>query len=270
MQKIEPFLKWPGGKRWLINNYSHLFPTKFRTYYEPFLGGAAVFFYLCPQSAVLSDSNAELINVYKHLKSDHHAISLSLAKLQKRHNKAIYYRLRASSPLDNLKKAIRFIYLNRTCFNGIYRVNLEGNFNVPMGSKNLIEYPSDYLCQISNILKSASIKISDFEPVIDSSSRGDFIYIDPPYTVMHNNNNFRKYNAKLFSWEDQIRLASSLERADRRGVFIMLSNADHKCLRDLYKDFGYHHTVERTSLLAASAANRVKSTELVITNYNPS
>jgi DNA adenine methylase len=265
---LDPFLKWPGGKRWLVNQYDHLFPSKYNRYLEPFLGGGAVFFYLTPAKAILSDSNRELVNAYQCIKKYPDKIERRLASLQKAHSESAYYRIRGMQPKDALERAIRFLYLNRTCFNGIYRVNLKGNFNVPIGTKDLVEYPGDYLRNIANSLRGASIKTSDFEETIDKAKVGDFVFIDPPYTVMHNNNNFVKYNAKLFSWADQVRLASAIKRAARRGAAIMISNADHRSVRQLYADFGTHNSVERASILAADSLHRRKTTELLITNYD--
>lgn len=263
----EPFLKWPGGKRWLARQIDSLLPSAYGRYLEPFLGGGAVFFHLSPRRAILSDSNKELINVYQSLKGHAEEIEERLASLQKRHSEALYYRTRAMDPIDAVGRAVRFLYLNRSCFNGIYRVNLKGEFNVPIGSKDLVEYPKDYLKGIAAILRCASIRESDFEKTIDTANAGDFIYVDPPYTVMHNNNNFLKYNSSLFSWEDQIRLAAAIKRATKRGASIMLSNADHQSVKGLYKGFGYHRSVKRASILAAEPQHRRQTTELIITNY---
>lgn len=263
----EPFLKWPGGKRWLVRQLDGLFPSAYERYLEPFLGSGAVFFHLSPRRAILSDSNKELINVYRCLKGHVEEIEEQLAYLQKRHSETLYYHIRKMEPTDVVKRAVRFLYLNRTCFNGIYRVNLKGKFNVPMGSKDLVEYPKDYLKGIAAALRYASVRESDFEKTIDAATNGDFIYIDPPYTVMHNNNNFVKYNSNLFSWDDQVRLASAIKRATDRGATIMLSNADHQSVRELYKGFGYHQSVSRASVLAAEPQHRRLTTELIVTNY---
>jgi DNA adenine methylase len=162
---------------------------------------------------------------------------------------------------------VRFLYLNRTCFNGIYRVNLRGEFNVPIGTKDRVAYPEGYLQQIATCLSHASIRVAGFEQTIDKAEANDFVFVDPPYTVMHNNNNFVKYNARLFSWADQVKLASAVKKAARRGAAVMISNADHQSVRELYRGFGTHHRVDRTSILAADLLHRRKTTELVITSY---
>lgn len=261
---IEPFLKWAGGKRWLVHNYKHLLPTKYNAYIEPFLGSGAVFFHLLPSKAILADSNAELINAYQQIQSAPDAIAKRLHLYQTLHNSEFYYKRRDTILKDPLERAIRFIYLNRTCWNGLYRVNLKGKFNVPMGTKTLVEFPRDYLEDISAYLKNTKLLVSDFEPIIEAAQDGDFVYIDPPYTVAHNTNNFIKYNAKLFSWEDQLRLYGAVKRAASRGAFIAISNANHESIKSLYADFGTHHCVERTSLLSGKPNFRIKTTELII------
>lgn len=264
---VEPFLKWPGGKRWLVRRYGHLFPTGYRRYFEPFLGGGAAFFHLAPRHALLSDTNKELINVYQALKRNSKAIDRRLWELQRGHTKELYYRIRAARPADPLERAVRFLYLNRTCFNGMYRVNLSGDFNVPIGSKNLVAYPNGYLEDVAKCLRKASIRHANFEEAIGRAEAGDFIFADPPYTVMHNNNNFLKYNSKLFSWPDQMKLASTLKKAGERGAIFMVSNADHHSVRELYAGFGNLCGVDRSSILAANALRRRRTTELLITNY---
>lgn len=264
---IEPFLKWPGGKRWLTKRHEDFFPKGYKRYLEPFLGGGAVFFHLGPAVSILSDANAELINAYKCLKRYPDVIDRRLRGLHLRHGAKLYYQIRASRPEKEITRAVRFIYLNRTCFNGIYRENLAGDFNVPMGTKNQVEYPVDYLSLIAQRLQKATLRESDFEKTIDEAERGDFVFVDPPYTVMHNSNNFVKYNASLFSWEDQVRLSASIRRAAKRGAEIMLSNADHESVRMLYCDFGYRYRVNRASVLAAESERRCKTSELLVTTF---
>jgi DNA adenine methylase len=232
------------------------------------LGGGAVFFHLSPRCAILSDTNGDLVNAYQCVKKHARTIDTRLADLHRRHSKTLYYRIRATRPTDAIEQAVRFLYLNRTCFNGIYRVNLRGDFNVPIGTKDLVAYPKNYLQEVANCLRHSSIRIADFEETIDQAMAHDFVFVDPPYTVMHNNNNFVKYNANLFSWTDQLRLASAIKRAARRGAAIMISNADHHSVRELYGDFGNHYRVNRPSVLAADTSHRRQATELLITTYD--
>jgi DNA adenine methylase len=264
---LEPFLKWAGGKRWLIHHYADFVPRRFNRYLEPFLGSGAVFFYLLPHKAILSDSNVELIDTYRTLKEAPQKIHKRLKIFQVLHCPSFYYMMRTSVPNDPIKRAARFIYLNRTCFNGLYRVNRQGMFNVPMGSKTSVEFPQGYLSAVSKALCHAVLRVSDFEDIINQAKSDDFLYVDPPYSVMHNTNNFIKYNANLFSWDDQVRLASAIRRATKRGALIMLSNADHRYIRKLYRDFGNHYHLKRLSMLASSSEFRAKTTELLITNY---
>jgi DNA adenine methylase len=266
---LEPFLKWPGGKRWLVHQHANFFPPSYRRYLEPFLGGAAVFFHLQPARAILSDTNAELINAYRCLRQHWELIDEQLRTLQKGHSIELYYRIRGLRPIDPLERAVRFIYLNRTCFNGIYRVNKNGDFNVPIGSKDGVEYPEGYLKTIADSLATASLKVAGFENTINTADKGDFVFVDPPYTVRHNNNNFLKYNSSLFSWSDQVKLAVAIKAAAERGAEIMLSNADHSSVRELYRGFGNHRHIKRASILAADASHRGKTTELLITTYTP-
>ncbi|HOF66313.1 MAG TPA: Dam family site-specific DNA-(adenine-N6)-methyltransferase [Candidatus Fermentibacter daniensis] len=261
---IEPFLKWAGGKRWLVNQYGFHFPNEYSRYIEPFLGGGAVFFWLCPKVSILADVNEELINAYTQVKCSPKYIEEELQKCQQLHSARFYIDQRTNTPKNILDRAVRFIYLNRTCWNGLYRVNLRGQFNVPIGTKNIVEYPPGYLQKVSSRLKEAEIISSDFERVIDMAQNGDFVYADPPYTVAHNTNNFIKYNSKLFSWQDQIRLCRATERAARRGATVMVSNADHQCIRELYNQIGICHRVHRTSKLAADTNYRISTTELLI------
>jgi DNA adenine methylase len=264
---IDPFLKWPGGKRWLIGRHLDMFPKEYGKYIEPFLGGAAVFFALSPDRAYLSDANAELINTYNRLKKDRLKVEKGLARYQKKHDSTFYYKVRAATPTDPIARAIRFLYLNRTCFNGIYRVNKDGHFNVPIGTKDAVSFDEGYLEAVANSLRNVRIRTRDFAVAIKKAQKNDFVFIDPPYTVMHNNNGFVKYNAQLFSWKDQARLATEIKAAGKRGALVMMSNADHASVRDLYKGFGTHHTLTRSSVLAGDPSQRRSATELLVTNY---
>ncbi len=264
---IEPFLKWPGGKRWLTSRYLDLFPKTYGNYIEPFLGGAAAFFALTPDHAYLSDANAELINAYNRIKNDRRKVEKSLARYQKNHCPDFYYKVRSENPTDPVARAVRFLYLNRTCFNGIYRVNRHGDFNVPIGTKDAVSFEDGYLETVAQALKNARVRRRDFAVAIGKANKGDFVFVDPPYTVMHNNNGFVKYNAQLFSWTDQARLAIAIKTAADRGALIMMSNADHASVKELYSGFGTHHILARSSVLAGDATKRRGATELLITNY---
>lgn len=263
---VKPFLKWAGGKRWLVKNYSHFFCSKSKRYIEPFLGGGSVFFHLHPSTALLSDKNEELINTYIAIRDEWEKVLVKLRQHQKEHSDDYYYQIRKSQPRSTSGKAARFIYLNRTCWNGLYRVNMKGKFNVPRGTKDSVLLPDDCFDQISNLLSKCEIVSEDFESILTEAGKGDFVFIDPPYTVKHNNNNFIKYNETIFSWADQQRLARAAHLANYRGATIVISNADHECIRELYKDFGSMTSISRNSVLAADSEKRRKTTELLITN----
>jgi DNA adenine methylase len=189
---IEPFLKWPGGKRWLAGRHIQLFPKTYGNYIEPFLGGAAVFFALSPQEAYLSDANGELINAYNRIKHDWAKVEQRLLRLHNKHDSDFYYKVRKREPKDPLARAVRFLYLNRTCFNGIYRVNKEGKFNVPIGTKDEVSFGNGYLEKVAKALKNARIRKRDLAVAIGKAQKCDFVFITPPYTVLPNNNPFVK------------------------------------------------------------------------------
>jgi len=262
---LVPFLKWAGGKRWLLRNAEGLFQTGISgTYYEPFLGGGSVFASLLPVYAVLSDVNGELINVYKQVKSHWKALYAGLEEMQRRHSSDFYYEVRGATPRDPLSRAVNFIYLNRTCYNGLYRVNKEGRFNVPIGTKSAVLLPDDDFAGWAHALRAAQLIESDFEKIIDTARKGDFVFADPPYTVSHNQNCFLKYNEVLFSWADQQRLAEALRRADKRGVIVVATNANHVSVRELYEvDFSIR-TISRASNIAAAAEKRGSYEEIII------
>lgn len=265
---MRPLLKWAGGKRWFISNYSDLLPHSFNRYIEPFLGSAVVFFWLNPASSILADLNSDLIETYLAIKANPQAVLKHLLVHKRLHSTNYYYQMRATSTRKLVTKAAKFIYLNRTCFNGIYRVNSEGKFNVPKGTKNSVVYPKDDFQAISAVLHGAKLYAQDFEKTILMAKKGDFVYSDPPYTVRHNNNNFVKYNELIFNWKDQERLASTLTSAANKGAYVMLSNANSECIKELYPESMWSHLVlHRHSVIASDAKNRRETSELLITNY---
>lgn len=267
LEKPRPFLKWAGGKRWFVKDYSKFFPKKFRRYIEPFLGSGVVFFHLAPQRAFLSDTNGELIEAYRAIQADWKRVVFYLKKHQKLHCREYYYIVRSSLENDPFKKAARLIYLNRTCWNGLYRVNRNGQFNVPIGTRDTIIFQDDNFPGIAEALKGVQLEALDFEPVIDSAGKNDFIFVDPPYTVKHNHNGFVKYNQDIFSWEGQERLAASLIRASHRGAIILSTNANHRSVRSLYAKEFYLQDVTRPSSIASNSLKRGQVEELVISSY---
>jgi len=265
---VVPFLKWAGGKRWLTTRYAHLFPKKYKLYIEPFLGSAAAFFHLQPTAAVLSDANADLINAYQQVQSNWKKVHRALVRHQHNHSHKYYYEERNRKHRTAHEIAAQLIYLNRTCWNALYRVNLRGQFNVPIGTKTAVVLDTDDFEYTSLLLQRVNLLASDFEPVIDGTQENDFIFVDPPYVTRHNFNGFLKYNDEIFSWKDQERLAQTIRVAAGRGVKILLTNADHSSVRRLYRDIGKTITLRRHSVLAADSGNRCATTEVAITvNY---
>lgn len=261
---VLPFLKWAGGKRWLVAQHPELFSRKFERYVEPFVGSGAVYFYLQPRKALLADINSELIDSYRAIKKDREAVWNILKKYQNQHNPEFYYKIRSKSFSDLPKRAARFIYLNRTCWNGLYRVNRQGIFNVPIGTKTTVTRETDNFDQVSKLLKGTRLHVWNFVKTIEASEKGDFLFIDPPYTVKHNLNGFVKYNDKLFSWEDQEKLCNVIKKAKKRGVNMLITNANHESVRKLYSGLGESFVLKRASVISGKVSGRGQYTELVI------
>ena len=266
--RLHPFLKWAGGKRWLVNQHMALFPTTFDRYIEPFLGGGSVFFALRPEKAILADSNIRLIETYTQIRDN----PKHVYKLVRRHNAVhsdeYYYTERARKyPRSAARRAAQFVYLNRTCWNGLYRVNLKGEFNVPRGTKSTVLLDTDDFAAISDALQGVELVAQDFAKTMAKAGDGDFVYVDPPYTVKHKYNSFAKYNEKIFSWEDQVRLRDCVVAATARGALVAISNADHESLTGLYRNVGGQRKVSRQSVIAGTASHRGGVDELLILSW---
>lgn len=259
VSNVLPVLKWPGGKRAILGSIKKLLPSEFRRYYEPFLGGGALFFCISPKTAVLADKNAELIECYEVIRDDPEGLIEELHGMQ--NSEHDYYRVRSAVPESPRGRAARFVYLVTLSFNGIYRVNLKGDFNVPYGYKTRLNPCDEVRIRAASLALSRSKLVSsDFEQAVSGARRGDLVYLDPPYTVAHAHNGFLKYNDKIFSWDDQIRLARVARHLDNRGCHVIVSNADHESLRELYA--GFHvMDVMRPSRIAASGEHRRQVTE---------
>lgn len=259
----KPFLKWAGGKRWLVESHVEIFPSSYNRYIEPFLGSGAVYFAIKPNIAILSDANKDLIETYICVRDHWKDVYETLKIHHNNHSSDYYYTIRDSVYHDKIERAARFIYLNRTCWNGLYRVNKFGKFNVPKGTKNSVVFPSDDFFKISIQLADAEIASNDFEVTIGEARRGDLIFIDPPYTVKHDNNGFIKYNEKIFTWNDQVRLRSAVEEAVRRGASFILTNANHSSVVELYEGFRMD-ILTRNSVISGDPTKRKKCDELLI------
>ena len=271
-----PFVKWVGGKRQLLQQFHELglSPSKFdgakNCYFEPFVGGGAVFFDLRPKNATISDLNSELITTYRVIRDD----VGNLINLLKKHtySKEYFLDIRAKDPtkMDPLGVASRFIYLNRTCFNGMYRVNSKGRFNVPFGRyKNPIICDEDNLRAVSSALRNVEILNEDYKFVLQKAKPGDFIYFDPPYYPINTTSSFTSYTKDGFAEKEQTELRDTFDKLSRRGCFVMLSNSDTPFIHSLY---GNVKNAKITIVKAGRAINskstgRGKITEVVITNY---
>jgi len=263
----EPILRWAGGKRWFLPWFSSLIEgLDFRNYHEPFLGGGVVGFNLrVPGTKYLSDSNPDLINFYVQLRDNPDGVIRGLYGLK--NDSATYYRIRASRPRSLTKKASFFYYLNRTSFNGIYRVNRNGDFNVPFGNKtrcNLFEY--ERMRALSRETKKVKFASMDFRKMLRLVRPRDLVFLDPPYTVAHEHNGFVKYNQKLFSFEDQVALANEAKRLNQLGAYIVITNAKHDSIQRLYADCFQEVVLKRTSTISGNSTARKQVHEYVFTN----
>lgn len=277
-----PFLKWAGGKSKLILQYIPYLPQKIAAYYEPFLGGGAIFFYLCSKDttygfsrgnfpANLSDVNPELINAYCCVRDHIEELISLLEEHQLRHTKDYYYQMRSTLYLKSLtpqEKAARLIYLNKTCFNGLYRENSKSEFNVPIGKyKNPKICNPDLLRTVSAHLQSAKIEVRPFETILDRAHTAqDCVYFDPPYYPLSATSNFTAYSRYSFNEDDQIKLRDTFAVLAKRGVKVMLSNSDCPFIRELYSEFNIHE-ISAARAINSDANKRGKITELLITSY---
>lgn len=273
MNGIPTFVKWAGGKKQLLPQFKAYFPSKIERYFEPFVGGGAVAFhvikYYKPVFAYLSDSNDELVNTYKVIRDNVDGLIERLKEHKKKHSKEFYYKVRAQNPkiLSDLERAARFIYLNKTCFNGLYRVNSKGEFNVPIGSyKDPVVYSEKELREISQLLKGVALETKQFYEIESKVESGDFVYFDPPYYPISKTSSFTSYTQEDFLDAEQKRLAELFKTLDKRGAKVMLSNSDSDFIKSLYK--GYSTNIVRASrMINCDASGRGKINEVVITNY---
>lgn len=266
--KPSPFVKWVGGKRSLLDEIVPNFPKDFNHYYEPFLGGGAVFFAVSERvkTTTISDINFELVITYKAIQKDPKALIEKLLTHQKNNTEDYYYEMRKQESNDPIDIAARFIYLNKTCYNGLYRVNKQGKFNVPMG-----RYANPQIIREGNImachkaLEDVEIRYAHFEEI--KPEEGSFVYCDPPYHPT-DEHSFTQYNKSDFTEKDQTRLRDYLRGLTKKGVNIMLSNSDTKYIRDLYKSKEFHKNVVSAPRLVNCKPNQRESVnELLITNY---
>jgi len=281
----QPFLKWAGGKTQLLGDLKKRFPdpkaTADHNYFEPFVGGGAVFFWSKPDQAFLSDCNLELINVYQVIRDNVRVLMSKLDTFNKKSlNKATYntnrerYRRLVLDPNEknDILRAAFLIFLNKTCYNGLYRVNQNGVFNVPFG--NYQRFPSLYsrenLLSVSDHLKKVDIRCADYDWILAEAEKGDFIYFDPPYDSTESRNGFTSYNKNSFLREEHKHLFEVFRKLDDRGCYVMLSNAKTAFIEELYSDYKhYTHILEAHRMISCKGSARTNFEELLILNYHP-
>lgn len=275
-----PFVKWAGGKARLAPTIVASMPAGMRRYVEPFVGAGAVFFALNAERpstpALLSDANPDLVETFTVLRDEPAALSAQLAALQSRYlaanaegRRSIYYEVRSAQPGTPVGRAARFIFLNKTCYNGLFRVNASGGFNVPHGRyKNPRIHDAALLETCSRALQSAELRLADFGAVCESAGPGDFVYLDPPYHPLTATANFTGYTRADFGQADQLRLRDTFEHLSRRGVAAVLSNSDHPFVRSLYEGMGYGvRQVTMSRAINSRGAGRAPVPELLIDNF---
>ncbi len=266
-----PLVKWVGGKRQLMFELLKNMPESYNRYFEPFIGGGALFFELQPENGYISDMNAELINLYSVVRDNVYEL---IQDLNKHEITKDYFlkirnldRTKKYNTLSNVEKAGRFIYLNRTCFNGMYRVNAQGQFNVPFGNyKNPRIVDADNLINCSKLLKNTEIKCADFSEVLNKVKKGDFVYFDPPYVPLSETSSFTSYTKDGFDIDMQFKLREVCDELDSMGVKFMLSNSDTKLVHELYSSYKINK-VFASRAINANANGRGKITEVLVKNY---
>lgn len=269
---VRPIIKWAGGKAQLLPALQHFLPPRERIlrYFEPFVGGAAMFFYLQHARSHLSDTNAELINLYTVVRDDLDTLVAALQCHAAVHSEAHFYRVRAQAPstLNPAERAARVVYLNKTCYNGLYRVNGKGQFNVPFGhykKPRILDEPN--LRSANSVLRNADLRVGDYETTLCDTGSGDFIYFDPPYHPVSTTASFTSYTDKSFGANEQARLALAFRHLHTADCYLMQSNSDTPLIRALY--FGFRiEQVKANRAINSKGDKRGPVSELVIMNYS--
>lgn len=274
-EKPKPFVKWVGGKRQLLKQFRlmnlyppHEFNSEKNSYFEPFVGGGAMFFDLLPEKSFLSDLNADLVVTYNVIKNNIEDIIQALKKHE--YDKEYFLKIRAKNPINDIDIASRFIYLNRTCFNGMYRVNSKGQFNVPFGKySNPLICDEQNLRRVSKSLKDVEIKHQDYKEILKETKNSDFIYFDPPYYPVNKTSSFTSYTSESFLEKEQTELRDTFVELHKRGCFVMLSNSDTQFINKIYSRIkGVRITkVQAGRAINSNAFKRGKITEVLVTNY---
>ncbi|MBN2527247.1 MAG: DNA adenine methylase [Deltaproteobacteria bacterium] len=263
----KPFLKWVGGKRQIMNHLTDSLPPRFNRYFEPFVGGGALFFEMQPARAILSDTNDELIGAYTAIRDDVEGVIRHLKR--HRYTESHYYEVRSKNltRMSLAGLAARMIYLNRTGFNGLYRVNSRGEFNVPFG-----RHSNPRICNVDNLravsaaLQSVDLRVASFENVLDSARKGDFVYMDPPYIPLSRTSSFVAYQKHGFGMENQEALAKVFAALDARGCYVMQSNSDVPWMRSRYSEYSIRR-IRAVRCVNSKASGRGHVGEVIVTNY---
>jgi len=266
MTRARPFLKWAGGKTRLLPEILSLVSDTFERYIEPFLGGGALFFELNPNKAILSDANRELIICYQVVRD--HPIELLQHLRSMPTTRESFYEIRKLDPekLTRIQRAARLIYLNKTCYNGVYRVNRRGEFNAPYGNYQKVRFDEENIRMASQVLRNADLISGDFEPILLKLAKpGDFVYLDPPYPPLGGYSDFKRYVKDFFEVKDHVRLAKVVYELDRRGCKFVLSNAKHPLPLQLYSRFNIRK-VQSPRFVSCRGDKRGNVPELLITN----
>lgn len=261
----KPFLRWAGGKNWLVKSLPALMEgLDFKSYHEPFLGGGSVFFFLRPKKAFLADSNEDLIMTYKVLRDNPEDVIAQIQRWPVSEEK--YYEIRSLDSESDVIRAARFIYLNRTSFNGIYRVNKEGKYNVPYGHKDGYKFDFCRMREASKALAGAELHCRNYAQSIELVEKGDLVFLDPPYTVSHNNNGFIEYNKTLFDIADQYALKQCIERIRSIEAYFIMTNAAHEKIKEIFNGIGTSIELRRHCGLGGKNAKRQPIGEFIFTN----
>ncbi len=270
----KPMIKWVGGKRQLLNELKSKMPSKYNRYFEPFIGGGALYFELRPKNSLINDYNSELTNLYTTVRDNPLELISSLSK--HKNDPTYYYEIRAFDrdkerfkKLSNIERASRLIYLNKTGFNGLYRVNSKGEYNVPYGRyENPTYCDPQNIMACSELLKNTEITNKDFESIQEKIQENDFVYLDPPYVPLNATSNFTAYTEKGFDDDMQFRLRELCDYIHAKGAYFMLSNSSAKFVYELFKHENYTiHEVKANRNVNSKASGRGKIKELIITNY---
>ena len=279
-QKARPFVKWAGGKSRVINQLLEFFPDNFNSYYEPFLGGGSLYFSISPQKGRLNDMNCTLIDTYIHIRDNCQLLTDDLERLQLEYfsidsvvlKKDFYYQRREefnATPKKDVRKSSLFVFLNKTGFNGMYRENSKGEYNIPFGKHNKpLICDKENLLIVSEVLKQIEISCGSYELAIKDAKAGDFVYLDPPYEPINPTSNFNQYLAGGFTKDDQRKVYKNFCELSDRGCYVMMSNSTADLIKDLYSKFTINKiSVGRT--ISSATTKRGKIEELVVTNYKP-